>query len=144
MPLQNSSGPFSRNTPRDVSGRPLTNPGLFGIPDRQEKDNLIDPKLTSEDIAKGDLRNLYISSVVGFRNTPYEVSWRTMNDLRDHANMHVKNNTFGTKNLDPKLADEGLQKLLVHQELMYDGLLAGMSFLEAHKYALKLGPAPVK
>ena len=136
MPLYNSSGPFSKKTPRDVSGRIMTNPSLFGIASRLKKDDLIDPELTSDDVAKGDLKNLYISPVASGRNTAYEVGWRTMQDLRDHANMHVKAGTFGS-------GDEGLQKLLAHQTLMYNGLLAGMSFLESHKYALRLGPAPV-
>ena len=135
MAFHNSSGPFSRKIPRSVSGRESTNPALYSLPDRQDKDNLIDPLLTSEDVAKGDLRNLYISPVAGFRNTSYDIGWRAERDLAEHANNHVLNNTFGT-------GPEGEKKLLEHQTLMYDGLLAGMSFLESHKYALRIGPQP--
>ncbi len=136
MSLQNSSGPFSRKTPKDISGRDLTNPALFGIASRLPKDDLIDPQLTSEDVVRGNLKNLYISPVAGFRNTSYDLNWRTYQDLAEHSNDHVRNNTFGT-------GEVGREKLLEHQSLMYDGLLAGMSFLESHKYALRLGPAPV-
>ncbi len=126
----NSSGPFSRKTPNS------TNPANFSLAPRQEIDNLIDPELTSEDIVRDDLQNLYISPVAGFRNTSYDISWRTYQYLAEHSNYHVEHKTFGS-------GKEGMQKLLKHQELMYDGLLAGMSFLNAHKYALKLGPKPV-
>jgi len=136
MALSNSSGPFSRKTPRDVSGRELTNPSLYRIASRLPKDDLIAPELTRNDIARGDLRNLYISPVASFRNTSYTIGWRTMQDLAAHSNEHIIKNTFGT-------GQEGLDKLQVHQELMYDMILAGGSFLEAHKYAIKHGPAPV-
>lgn len=136
MPLFNSSGPFSKKTPRDISGRELTNPALFGIASRLPKDDIIDPILTQEQVDKGDLHNLYISPTVSFRNVPFDLGWRTYQDLAEHANMHVKNNTFGT-------GQEGYDKLLMHQDLMVDGMLSGMSFLEAHKYALKVGPAPI-
>ncbi len=142
MSIYNSSGPFSRKTPKDVSGRDLTNPALFEIASRLPKDDLIDPELNSIDVARGDLHNLYVSPVAGFRNTSYDVSWRTYRDLAEHSNNHILNNTFGTSSLNPVLAAEGMQKLLEHQTLMYDGLLAGMSFLESHKYALRLGPEP--
>ncbi len=133
----NSSGPFSKKTPKQ------TNPANFSLPPREEKDNLIDPKLTSQDIVDGDLDNLYISPVASFRNTSYNIGWRTMQDLAEHANQHVINNTFGTSNSNLELAEEGNFKLFIHQELMYQGLLAGMSFLDSHKYALKWGPQPV-
>jgi hypothetical protein len=136
MALSNSSGPFSRKTPKDVSGRDLTNPSLFGIASRLPKDDLITPELTRNDIERGDLRNLYISPVAGFRNTSYTIGWRTMQDLSAHSNFHVTNGTFGT-------GQEGLEKLRAHMELMYSGLLAGMSFKESHQYAIKHGPAPV-
>lgn len=136
MAFHNSSGPFSRKRPRSVTGRESTNPALFSLPDRQDKDNLIDPILTSEDVAKGNLKNLYASTMSGFRNTSYDIGWRAERDLAEHANNHVLNNTFGT-------GLEGEKKLLEHQELMYDGLLAGMSFLEAHKYSLRVGPDPI-
>lgn len=136
MPLSNSSGGFSKKTPKDVSGRDLTNPSLFGIASRLPKDDLIDPELTSNDVARGDLHNLYISPVAGFRNTSYDLGWRTMQDLAAHSNEHVINGTFGS-------GQEGLEKLRAHQELMYNMLLAGGSFLEAHKYALLHGPKPV-
>ncbi len=136
MPLSNSSGGFSKKTPKDVSGRDLTNPELFGIASRLPKDDIIDPILTSEDVAKGNLDNLYISPVASFRNTSYDIGWRAEQDLADHSNFHVIHETFGP-------GEEGMQKLLIHQELMYDGILAGMSFLEAHKYALRRGPNPV-
>ena len=131
----NSSGRFSKKTPR-TTGPEITNPALYAIPERQDKDNIIDPILTSNDIRKGDLSNLYISPVSAFRNTSYDLSWRTYRDLAEHSNMHVINKTFGD-------GIDAAKKLDMHQELMYDGLLAGMSFLEAHKYALRVGPQPV-
>lgn len=127
----NSSGPFSRKTPRH------TNPALFSLPPRQEIDNLIDPNITPEQIDNDDLSNLYISPVAGFRNVSYDLGWRTYQDLAAHSNMHVINKTFGE-------GIEAEQKLIQHQELMYNGMMAGMSFLEAHKYALRVGPSPVR
>lgn len=137
MSLQNSSGRFSKKTPRH------TNPANYSIPDRQPIDQLIAPILTSEDVLTGNLQNLYISPVASFRNTSYDISWRAKKDLGDHSDYHIRNNTFGTSNPNPILAAEGGQKLLLHQELMYDGLLAGMSFAKSHTYALRFGPQPV-
>lgn len=128
--LQNSSGPFSKKTPKG------TNPSLFSLPERQPKDNLIDPLLTCEQIESDNLDNLYVSPETDFRNVRYDLDWRTYQDLADHANQHVIDNTFGG-------GSEGYEKLFLHQELMYEGMLAGMSFLEAHIYALKKGPQPV-
>lgn len=128
--LHNSSGAFSRKTPKH------TNPANYSLPPRQPIDNLIDPKLTSEDVAVGNLDNLYISPVAGFRNTSYDLSWRTYQDLAEHANWHVENNTFGG-------GEDGYRRLFIHQELMYEGLLAGMSFLESHEFSLKRNPIPV-
>ncbi len=128
--LSNSSGPFSKKTPKG------TNPALFSLPPREPKDNLIDPILTCEQIEAGNLDNLYVSPETDFRNVSYTLDWRTMKDLADHADDHVRNNTFGG-------GEEGFEKLFLHQELMYEGMLAGMSFLEAHEYALRKGPQPV-
>ncbi len=133
--MQNGSGSFSRKTPRS-QGRKDTNPAIFSIPDRQPKDNLIHPLLTSDDIENDNLDNLYATTESGFRNTRYDLDWRTLQDLAEHSNFHVVHNTFGSDEL-------GMANLLMHQELMYDGLLAGMSFLRAHKYALKVGPTPI-
>lgn len=130
MSIINSSGPFSFKKPRG------TNPALFSLPEYQPKDELIDPLLTSDQVARGDLHNLYISPVKSFRNTAYVIGWETERVLADHANQHIINGTFGT-------GPEGIQKLIEHQTLMYNGLLAGMSFLESHKYALRNGPSPV-
>ncbi len=127
----NSSGPFSKKTPIG------TNPALFSLPERQEKDNLIDPILTSKEIARDDLSNLWISTMTGFRNQRYDLDWRTYKDLAEHANMHVINKTFGE-------GPDAQEKLLNHQEFMYNGMMAGMSFLEAHKYALRVGPKPLR
>ena len=130
MSIINSSGPFSFKTPRG------TNPALFSLPEYQPKDELINPLLTSNQVARGDLHNLYISPVATYRNTGYVIGWETERVLADHANQHIINSTFGT-------GQEAMQKLIQHQTLMYNGLLAGMSFLESHKYALRNGPSPV-
>ncbi len=127
----NSSGPFSKNRPIG------TNPALFSLPHRQEIDNLIDPNITPEEIAHNNLSNLYISPVAGFRNQSFDLDWRTYQDLAAHSNMHVVNKTFGE-------GVEAYNKLKQHQELMYNGMMAGMSFSEAHKYALRVGPKVVK
>jgi hypothetical protein len=136
MTLHNSSGPFSRKAPRH-QGRQSTNPALFSLPERQEIDNLIDPKITTEDLAVGNLRHLYSSPESQFRNTSYEIGWQAQRDLADHANQHFINGTFGT-------GEEGRLKTIEHQTLMYNGMLAGMSFGESHRYALAKGPQPVK
>ncbi len=121
----NSSGPFSRKQPRS------TNPANFSLPDRQQKDNFLNPIVSEDDMANCDLRNLYSSTQSSFRNQSWQLDWRTERDLADHANDHVKNKTFST-----------MDELLTHQTLMYNGMLAGMSFLKAHEYALKVGPQP--
>ncbi len=128
--LNNSSGPFSRKTPKQ------TNPALFSLPDRQPFDQWMNAKLSSEEIAKGNLNNIWSSNETDFRNQPYDLDWRTYQDLAEHANWHVEHNTFGG-------GEEGYRKLFIHQELMYEGMMAGMSFLEGHQYALKRGPQPV-
>lgn len=129
--LSNSSGSFSIKKPRH------TNPANYSLPPRQSKDDILNPIITSEDVIKGDLKNLYTSTSSGFRNQPYDLGWRTYKDLADHANMHVINNTFGAS------GQESRDKLLQHQTLMFNGMLSGMSFLRAHKYALRFGPKPV-
>ncbi len=129
--MNNSSGPFSRKQPRS------TNPALFSLPPRQEIDNILNPIVSEDDMAKCDLRNLYSSTQSSFRNQSWQLDWRTERDLADHADWHVKNNTFGG-------GPEGFNKLLDHQTLMYNGMLAGLSFLKAHEYALKVGPQPSK
>lgn len=129
--LQNSSGPFSRKTPR------FTNPANFSLPPREPIDDILDPIVSEEDFANDDLHNLYSSTSASFRNQAYDLGWRTYKDLADHANQHVIDGTFGT-------GPEAEKKILEHQTLMYNGMLSGMSFLEAHKYALKLGPSPSK
>lgn len=128
--LQNSSGPFSRKTPRS------TNPSKFSLPPRTQLDNITDPIVSEQDMKNDNLSNLYTSTSSGFRNVSYDLDWRTYKDLAEHADNHIINNTFGS---DP----EGQKKLLEHQELMFNGILAGMSFLESHKYALRVGPKPV-
>ena len=128
--ISNSSGPFSKKTPKH------TNPADYSLPEYQEKDNLIDPKLTVEQIKSDNLDNLWISPQTDFRNVSYDLDWRTYKDLADHADWHIRNNTFGS-------GPEGMQKLFVHQELMYEGMMSGMSFLEGHNYALKKGPKPI-
>ena len=129
--LQNTSGPFSRKTPRS------TNPANFSLPPRQQIDAVIDPIISQEDFARGDLRNLYTSNSASFRNQSYDLDWRTKQDLADHEHMHVREQTFGT-------GPEAQEKILEHQTLMFNGMLSGMSFLEAHKYALRVGPKPLK
>ena len=129
--LQNSSGPFSRKPPKG------TNPAKFSLPGREPIDDIIDPIVTSEDVINGKLDDLYTSPMSTFRNTSYDLDWRTYRDLADHSNFHVQNQTFGS-------GSEGEKKLFIHMELMYQGLLAGMSFLESHKYSLRLGPQPTK
>jgi len=126
----NSSGAFSLKTPIG------TNPADFSLPDRQPKDDFLDPIVSSDDYANGDLHNLYTSTSASFRNQPYTLDWNTERDLADHANQHIINGTFGQ-------GDDAYFKLLEHQTLMYNGMMAGMSFLEAHIYALKVGPKPV-
>ena len=128
--FHNSSGLFSRKTPRH------TNPQIYQLPTRLPKDNIIDPIVTDKDVITGNLKNLYSTPMASFRTESYVVSVELMRTLAAHSNMHVANNTFGT-------GFEGQKKLLDHQSLMYDGLLAGMSFLESHKYALKNGPSPI-
>lgn len=125
----NSSGPFSKNTPIG------TNPAVFKLPPRQEIDEIIDPNITPEQVANDNLINLYISNVTAYRNQSFDLDWRTYKDLAEHSNMHVINKTFG----DGPIAS---QKIIEHQELMYNGMLAGMSFSQAHKYALRVGPIP--
>ncbi len=128
--LQNSSGPFSKKTPKG------TNPANFSLPDKQEKDEWLNAKLYSEDVEAGNLNNLWTSNETDFRQSQYDLGWETYKDLADHANWHVQNNTFGS-------GEEGYRKLFMHQELMYEGMMAGMSFLEGHEYSLKKGPSPV-
>ncbi len=114
----NSSGPFSLKTPRS------TNPGIFRLPDRQPIDDIIDPQ------------SLDSSTMWAFRNTPFVISDAMMRDLAEHSNFHVRNKSFGT---GPKADLE----LLQHQELMYQGILGGLSFLKAHEFALRNGPKPI-
>lgn len=128
--FHNSSGPFSRKTPRH------TNPEKYQLPPREPIDAVIYPIVTSKNVVDGNLKNLYTTPMAGFRNTSYVVSVQLMRTLAAHANMHVLANTFGSDFI-------GQKKLLEHQTLMYNGLLAGMSFLESHKYALKFGPQPI-
>lgn len=128
--FHNSSGPFSRKTPRH------TNPQIYELPPREPIDVVIKPIVTNEDVVVGRLKDLYSTPMASFRTESYVVSVELMRTLAAHSDMHVAANTFGS-------GIEGQKKLLEHQSLMYDGLLAGMSFLESHQYALKNGPAPV-
>lgn len=109
----NSSGSFSLKTPKH------TNPEIYRLPDRQPKDNLLDPQ------------TLDSSTMWAFRNTPFVISDEMTRDLAEHSNFHVRNKSFST----------GLE-LLQHQELMYQGILSGLSFLKAHEFALRNGPKP--
>lgn len=130
--MQNSSGSFSLKTPHH------TNPANYSLPDRQPIDQLLNPIVTGEDLENRNLQNLYTSNMSQFKNTSYDIGWRYEKLMAEHSNFHVTNKTFGDSN-----TIEGYEKLLNHQTLMYNGILAGMSFLESHKYALEKGPKVV-
>ena len=125
--LNNSSGAFSKKTPKH------TNPAEYSLPDLEPADHWLNAKLYSQDVADGHLNNLWTSNETSFRNVSYDLDWRTYQDLAEHSDWHVKNNTFGS-------GQKGYDKLFIHMELMYEGMIAGMSFLESHNYALKKGP----
>lgn len=122
MTIQNTSGPFSRKDPK------FTNPAIYGIPDKQAKDEWLQP---NSDITK--------SPFLSFRNVDFMLTNGQINALAEHYNMHIKNNTFGTS--DSSL--ESMDKLLEHQELMAFKMLDGWGFDKAHKWAIKNGPSPV-
>lgn len=112
----NASGAISPNPPEG------TNPERYGLPPRTD---LLYPVVYGSDVKAGNLTNLYKTPMTAFRNSQYDLDFNTYDDLAAHSRFHLENKSFGT-------GDEALGKLFIHQELMFEGILAGMSFLESH------------